>query len=372
MPGPPDTVSSPTRPEERVVAVLAAQRVRRPAAGDPVVARAGEDASSNIGPPVIVSSPRAGLELGGQAARRRASAVPDASIWSSPADGLEPQQRRGDAVERWRARPRRRRRRSSGLATSRRAAGRRDHAELLEGWRSSAAASWSDRPRRRTPRCRRSRAARARTSAAEAVPASAQSATEHGERTRAGCAIHLRRATLLNLPHGGFSEAERATGSHPPSTGGRREEEAAVQDPADADPRHRRHAAGDQLHPRRAARARAGRAGPDPVQPDVPGSGARGQRRARRPPRARRSTATSRRSSSTATPSPRKVFATEIPMFANGDELSALLEEQEGHDRGRADQPEPRLPGEPDPRLRPGPAADRPVRLLRAPLGRRR
>ena len=137
--------------------------------------------------------------------------------------------------------------------------------------------------------------------------------------------------------------------------------------------RHRRRAAGGQLHPRRRCSRPGGSSRSRiPYSPIVPGAGARRQRRAHLRRRARRSTASSRRSSSTATPSPRRSFETEIPIFANGDELSTLLEDKERHDRGRADQPEPRLPRQPDPRLRPGDPADRPVRLLRPPRGRRR
>ena len=60
---------------------------------------------------------------------------------------------------------------------------------------------------------------------------------------------------------------------------------------------------------------------------------------------------------------PAKNFETEIPTFADNDQLSALLRGPQRHDRGRAGQPGPRVPAQPDPRLRPGDPARRPLRL---------
>ena len=92
-----------------------------------------------------------------------------------------------------------------------------------------------------------------------------------------------------------------------------------------------------------AVRARPGRAGPRPVQPDVPRAGARRQRRAHLDHRARRSTASSRRSSSTSDAEPNKAFETEIPIFANerralqaarGQEASTIEAEPINQSRG--------------------------------------
>jgi cell division protease FtsH len=101
----------------------------------------------------------------------------------------------------------------------------------------------------------------------------------------------------------------------------------ALRTPADADPADRRRAARGELRLDGADRARSGGAAEGPVQPDVPGAGSRGQRRADLDAGGDR-----RRSLQEEVKygkaDANKVFETEIPSFANSEELSELLEDE--------------------------------------------
>ena len=66
-----------------------------------------------------------------------------------------------------------------------------------------------------------------------------------------------------------------------------------------------------------------------------------------------------------------KNFETQIPAFANDGRAVEPAAEQRRHDRGQAGQRGPRVPAQPDPRLRPGDPARRAVRVDLAPRLRR-
>ena len=114
------------------------------------------------------------------------------------------------------------------------------------------------------------------------------------------------------------------------------------------------------------------------LQPLLPGTGARPGRSARSPPRATRSRARSRASCATRRATPRAtqttLFATEVPTFWNGSQLSALLQEKGVADQRQVDQHEPVAARRAAARLRAHPADRGPVRAVRAPRrqGRRR
>ena len=113
----------------------------------------------------------------------------------------------------------------------------------------------------------------------------------------------------------------------------------------------------------------------DPVQPDVPARRSRPATSSASPRRARRSSGEFKKAVKPPDDPKGKAaknFETEIPTFANTDELSKLLAGAQRRSSRPSRSTRAAAAHQPDPRLRPGDPAGRPVRVPRPPRRRRR
>ena len=192
---------------------------------------------------------------------------------------------------------------------------------------------------------------------------------------------HQGRLPSFGRPDGRSSQAHRASASNAAAAGRRQRHPQRQRRPVEHAPAREHRAArpgpaGPQLRAGRAVRARARAVGARPLQPDVPRSrstpnnverdldaGRDGQRRVQeggQVPAGRQRQGGD------------ELRRREIPTFANTDELSKLLQDHNVTIEAEPINAGPRLPAQPDPRLRPGDPARRPVRVARrARRGRR-